>query len=296
MPSGKLYMAAVKSANAEAIRPEKENAFELLVDYLAMPTAEEMFTVHAKAYAMSIMDASLMRNQIVYGEWKNKWQSVLNAMNSLEDIDDFGQAMYGVWRPRQDMGNLDILAEVSLAEMSVMKMGASARVVAILDDDPNTRTDKYEADWNGFWHFVNVMQFNNSVAFLSKIGISKANYTVLGSINADESEPDSVDTHEIVIDVVWNDIMGDFIDDIAVTCATEMKNNGIPAPTTIGFELADGKGATIAEAEMAWEDKKVAWLLPEQEEYADIFKAKGWLVLYSSERIDINVFGGKVNE
>ena len=56
------------------------------------------------------------------------------------------------------------------------------------------------------------------------------------------------------------------------------------------------KCATIAEAEMAWEDSKIAWLLPEQEEYSDIFKKSGWMVLYSNEKIDRNVFGGKVNE
>lgn len=42
--------------------------------------------------------------------------------------------------------------------------------------------------------------------------------------------------------------------------------------------------------------KKVAWLLPEQEEYADVFKNNGWTVLLSSEEININVFGGTVNE
>ena len=191
-----------------------------------------------------------------------------------------------------------MLAEVSLVDMSVLKMGAPAKIIAILDDDPTTRTDKYEADWNGFWHFVNVMQFNSSATFLSKLGMSKAIYTVLGSIISEENQPAVEDIPEIVIDESWNDIMGDFIDDIAVTCATEMKKNGIPAPSTIGFELADDNtGATIAEAEMAWEDKKVAWLLPEQAEFADTFRTKGWTVLYSSEKVDINVFGGdKVNE
>ena len=44
----------------------------------------------------------------------------------------------------------------------------------IIDDVPDSRTDKYELDWNGFWHFVNVMQFNSTAIFLSKLGISKA--------------------------------------------------------------------------------------------------------------------------
>ena len=76
-----------------------------------------------------------------------------------------------------------------------------------------------------------------------------------------------------------------------------MHRNGIPAPSVIGYELSDDlSGATIAEAEMAWEDKKIAWLLPEQEEYMDVFKSNGWTVLLSSEEININVFGGAANE
>lgn len=94
-----------------------------------------------------------------------------------------------------------------------------------------------------------------------------------------------------------NDIMDEFIDDIAITCATEMYHNGVPAPSVVGFELSDeSSGATIAEAEMVWEYKKIVWLLPEQEEYMDIFKGKGWTVLLSSEEINRNVFGGNVNE
>ena len=298
MPSGKLYMSAVKSANAEDIKPEKDNALMLLVDYLALPNAEELFAVHAKAFAMSIMDTSLMGNQIKYGEWKNGWQKVLSAMNSIEEIDAFGQALFGIWNPRQELGNIEILSEVSLTEMTAMKMGASAKIAAILNDDPNTRTDKYEADWNGYWHFVNVMQFNFFAVFLSRIGMMKAIYTKLGSIITVEEDQPAEETNQIVIDPVWNDIMDEFIDDIAVTCATEMKTSGIPAPGTVGFELADDKdGATIAEAEMAWESKKIAWLLPEQEDYAETFKQKGWTVLYSSEKVDIKVFGGgEVNE
>lgn len=58
-----------------------------------------------------------------------------------------------------------------------------------------------------------------------------------------------------------------------------MYHNGVPAPSVVGFELSDeSSGATIAEAEMVWEYKKIVWLLPEQKEYMDIFKGKGWTV------------------
>jgi DEAD/DEAH box helicase domain-containing protein len=292
MPTGKLYMSAIKSAKAEKIRPEKENAFELLIDYLSNPKAEELFTIHAKAYAMSIMDATLMKNQIIYNEWQSKWQRILNALNSIDEVDEFGQAMFGIWHPRDELGNIEILAGVSLADLSVNKMGAFTKIMAIINDDPNTRTDKYDADWNGFWHFVNVMQFNSRAIFLSKVGIDKNEYTVLESVMPEEQPV--VQAHvDVQIDDKWNGCMEYLIDDIAITCATEMKNNGIPAPNIIMFELhGETEDATIAEAEMAWIDSKIAWLLPEQEIYADIFKLKGWTVILSDEKVDINIFGG----
>lgn len=297
MPSGKVYKPAVKSANAESINPEKENGFELLIDYLSIPNAEDLFVTHARSFAMSIVEATQMTNKVLYSEWSSKWKSVLNAIGSLDDVDDFGQAIFGTWRPRQEMGNIDVLAEVSLAEMTGMRMGAPLKIVAIIDDVPDSRTDKYESDWNGFWHFVNVMQFNSTAIFLSKLGISKAIYSNLGTIIAEEDAPEVALGTDVVVDEKWNDIMDEFIDDIAITCATEMYHNGVPAPSVVGFELSDeSSGATIAEAEMVWEYKKIVWLLPEQEEYMDIFKGKGWTVLLSSEEININVFGGTVNE
>lgn len=297
MPSGKVYKPAVKSANAESINPEKENGFELLIDYLSIPNAEDLFVTHARSFAMSIVEAAQMTNQVLYSEWSSKWKSVLNAIGSLDDVDDFGQAIFGTWRPRQEMGNIDVLAEVSLAEMTGMRMGAPLKIVAIIDDAPDSRTDKYESDWNGFWHFVNVMQFNSTAIFLSKLGISKDIYSNLGTIIAEEDAPEAALGTDVVVDEKWNDIMDEFIDDIAITCATEMYHNGVPAPSVVGFELSDeSSGATIAEAEMVWEYKKIVWLLPEQEEYMDIFKGKGWTVLLSSEEININVFGGTVNE
>jgi len=297
MPSGKVYKPAVKSANAEALNPEKESAFELLIDYLSMPNAEDLFATHARSFAMSIVDATQMSNQALYGEWENKWKSVMKSINSTDDIDGFGQAIFGTWKPRQDMGNLEVYAEVSLAEMTGMKMGAPMKVAAVINDVPDTRTDKYEADWNGFWHFVNVMQFNSTAIFLSKLGMNKAVYGNLGTIIPEDEVPNTVVDTDIVVDDNWNSLMDEFIDDIAITCATEMHKNGVPAPSVVGFELSDeSTGATIAEAEMAWEDRKVAWLLPEQEDYADTFKANGWTVLFSSEEVNISVFGGAVNE
>ncbi len=288
MPSGvTVYRKAVKNAHAEALKPEKRNSFELLVDYLSFSNAEAMFKAHAFGYAMSLVDKASMGNQVLYGEWKNGWQSVLTAISSENDPDSFGSAITGKWLPRKDLGNVEVYAEVSTSDLMAGGGNPPVKVGVIINDDTNTRTEKYEADLNGFWQFVNVMQFNETAYFLSCVGMSNAIYTILGSIESSDDADVITSAPSIVVDVGWDAKMDEFLDDVARTCATEMKKNGIPAPSTVGFEY-EGK----AEAEMAWEDKKIVWLMPEQEEYAGTFKADGWKVLYSTEEVTINTFGG----
>jgi DEAD/DEAH box helicase domain-containing protein len=46
----------------------------------------------------------------------------------------------------------------------------------------------------------------------------------------------------------------------------------------VGYELQDAQGRVCAEAEVAWPSKKVAMLLPEQDEAEAEFVAQGWKV------------------
>ena len=41
------------------------------------------------------------------------------------------------------------------------------------------RTDKYEQEWNGFWQFFNVMQFNKSFAAVCRTGLDSHAYVTL---------------------------------------------------------------------------------------------------------------------
>ena len=91
----------------------------------------------------------------------------------------------------------------------------------------------------------------------------------------------------------WEDIY-DYLDDVEKACATEMMKNHIPVPDEVGYELESNKnGAVIGEASMAWTEKKVALLLPEQEEYSEVFKNEGWRVLLTNEKLTIEKLGGE---
>ena len=56
---------------------------------------------------------------------------------------------------------------------------------------------------------------------------------------------------------------------------------GLPIPEA-GYELTGRAGRVIAEAELAWMERQVAVLLPEQREWATAFEAEGWRVIHCS--------------
>ena len=56
----------------------------------------------------------------------------------------------------------------------------------------------------------------------------------------------------------------------------------LPAPE-VGFELTDGKGQVLAEAELAWPTPRVAVLHGEQAEEAGAFEGAGWRVFSAGE-------------
>ena len=54
---------------------------------------------------------------------------------------------------------------------------------------------------------------------------------------------------------------------------------GLAVPEA-GYELTGHAGRVIAEAELAWPERRVAVLLLEQREWAAVFEAEGWRVIH----------------
>ncbi len=289
LPNGsRMYMSYVKAMNAQGLMPAKKSPFELLVEYLSRPDAEELFAVHAKAFAFSLLDYTLMDKQNVYDVQVQEWQSAYKSMDSLCRVYPYGKAIYGIWEPRQTLGNLRIYSMLSMDDRD-KKMDAPIRVLAILDDS-DSRTDHYNKDWNGFLSFSNNMQFVEDALFMTRKGISQSVYTALFSESHAGTDTDSAPDFTADVDMGgWEDIY-DYLD----ACATEMMKNKIPAPDGVGYELESNRnGAVIGQASMAWTKEKVVLLLPGQEEHSEVFQCEGWKVLLATEKLTIDKFGGE---
>ncbi|MCP4402490.1 MAG: DEAD/DEAH box helicase [bacterium] len=141
-------------------------------------------------------------------------------------------------------------------------------LIAILDDR-SPAVKGFEKQWNGFLRLTNLFQFLPNGIFLSRSGCEQERYDFLtlrgGSPSAAQAYAD---------DPAWRDAL-ELACDEAQPLLTELRGRGIPAPQA-GFELTKQDGEVIATAELAWEDKQLAFLLLEELEGQSIFTDKGW--------------------
>lgn len=81
------------------------------------------------------------------------------------------------------------------------------------------------------------------------------------------------------VEDTWRDVLTQLFDESALEYAKHLILLQVKAPSIIGFELLDTKGAVICEAEMVWEDEKIAVVLPHQLEGKVHFEQQGWTAI-----------------
>jgi DEAD/DEAH box helicase domain-containing protein len=266
----KMYKPTVEKENASQLQPYKSSAMELLMNYLEEQDSERLFGIHAKAYAFSMLDTANFRNSASFAEWNLNISGIAEALGKNDVSFDFGNTFFGNWKPRATNSHFVAYSGV-VADMQQRKMEAKAHVFALLGDSKDERTDKYEAEWNGFWQFANVMQFLDGFAAVSSEGMEQGVYSGLAA-----SAATAVQSLEQT-DTAWQDTISQIIDDSSLAFAEKCINLAIPEPSSVGYELVNENGEVVGEAEFAWEARRIAFLAPKQPENA--FIEKGWKII-----------------
>ena len=223
----------------------------------------------------------------------NDWNSIVSKIENEAVFSGrsyaFPGTVFGKWIPRASNSHLEIFAGISSAEMK--DKNADVAVYAVLDDKMATRTDKYENEWNGFWHFYNVMQFDPLFIGVSQGGMEQMTYLALNSTTATDTRPDLTAAQADP----WAEVIDLLFDEEAKALAEKLKNFGVE-PCEVGYELADNSGEVLATIELAWPNLKVGYLTAEQREDKVKLEAHGWSIIDNIETVDPNMFGGVTNE
>lgn len=284
MPSGaSFYKKTVKDENMESLKPDKMSTMELLMRYLELDGSDKLFEAHARGIAMSLLEPAKMTNAIDFVNWNDKAGSIFIETNVTEDKFVQPGTFFGSWTPRSDNAHLSIHAGILAVRMKADK-DAFVPVCAVLDDRKEARTDKYEQEWNGFWKFVNLMQFNSQFIAVCHTGLEAQVYSSLpvGIVDtaAEDTAPASGNAGE------WDEIMGMLFDDETKAIAEACMEKGIPAPDEAGYEMTDETGEVVAEIELAWLDKKIGYMTEDQVTEKEKAESVGWKICTNLSEIE----------
>ena len=134
-----------------------------------------------------------------------------------------------------------------------------------LNDAAQSEQQVYRREWNGVLRLFNLLQFLPNAWWTTTLGASRNAYPDL-SIREPSPEPPFSEE--------WKEAMSLAAPELH-TLMRNLAEKGVPPPE-VGHELTSETGEVVAEAELAWETKRVAILLPGQE--ALPFETAEWRV------------------
>ena len=299
MPSGpNVYQRMITDGKADLIRPDKMSTFDLLLRYLEIDNAIDLFATHAKAYSLSLLRPADLANKIAFMGWNSEVSKVINSANFKDSDYQEMDTLFGTWAPRSTLPLIKIYAGVSVSEMK-QNPTMAADVIIVLDDRESVRTDKYIEEWNGFWKFYNVMQFLPHFIGVSTVGIEENIYSRMPIENIIPSATPVGDEHsisEIHVDPAWKEIFEEELEyspDEAKEFAKKLMELGISAPDSIGYETGDLDDAVSETVEMAWTDLKIGYLTEDQLSSKAVLEKAGWKIFDKNSEIDASAFGGE---
>jgi DEAD/DEAH box helicase domain-containing protein len=257
--------------------------------YLSNPKAESLLRIQAYGYALSLLDPKLVKNDVAFTSWNDVVSGVNTQTHFTESAFSSSGSFFGTWVPRQSNAHLAIYAGVMTDQV---KTGPVA-VCAILHDEKDQRSDKYEQEWNGLLQFMNMMQFSKEFIAVSSSGVEQMAYLSLPVVvNEDITTHGGVHTSG----TAWDQIVELLFDEDAKAFVAAAKEANLPAPEedNIGFEVEGDDGEVMATVEIAWPDRKIGFLTAEQMEDKEKLEQLGWTIIDLFSLSDLTgLFGGE---
>ena len=139
-----------------------------------------------------------------------------------------------------------------------------------LNDVSSSDHQGYREEWNGVLRLYNLLQFLPNAWWTTDFGVQRDIYPEFASVETEPGTPVSGD---------WAESISLAVSELRPSMR-ELAENGVPPPE-VGFELTNSSGQVVAEAELAWEARQVAVLLPDQDHTP--FDEAGWRTLQTDD-------------
>lgn len=284
---GKNFTGMANRLGIGKLKVSEVTSFELLLEYLEDPSKMKEFQKLSFLYAVCMLNLKSSTNQAIVEHWKEDLERN-TRVNGLVDC-----------YQKKDITLCGYIQNELLSIDTCMNMKAvtdklydTPLVVAILDDIEERRNEDFEKHWNGFLNAYNLFQFNPVSLFMTKTGIHDRMYDSI--INDFIDRMESSDKEENLFDESWNEVI-EICDETCHELLELLVNANVSCPgeDSVGHELISEDEEVIAMAEIVWEDKKVAIITSEQEEFKDAYIEYGWTV-FNCENCNIDEVKSKL--
>lgn len=252
-------------------KTNNKDSFDWFIRFLGDHDSEK-WGCHAFIHGLMHLD------NVTYGtvEGELKWFENLEARYPVEVNEIIKEAFedeqkswfYGLTQP--ELKNIFHQISVAIEKDAIQANKVSEMYIACRLQDLDEFQEKkgFEPAWNGFLRLYNLFQFIPHSYFVTgqdmEQGVAYSGFKETGAEDIFGTKSK------------WDEIL-ELTDPAFHGLIRKIAERACPVPEA-GFEFVDEKGQIVAEAELGWIEKKMAFLLSRQIEFLTIFQQAGWEV------------------
>jgi DEAD/DEAH box helicase domain-containing protein len=284
------------SAPIELNRLHERSSLEMLMKYLSAPD-ENGWRKMAGIYGAIHCSAEVFASSGERSELFNLVETMLPSQFSTA-ITGLSSGLWGLFKDDASIRDIVSLSKAVAIDSTTFKTLSAdcVRVVIHLDDRPETlQAARFRNVWAGFLKLLNLYQFLPHFYFTTQTGIESDVYKAIQPLGhhpgATEVNVDGSELEEIK----------ELLSEDVFEMLKVILGYGAAIPV-VGYEFENQKGVVLGEAELAWPDKKIAFVYSSYWNELNSFQEKGWKlfkmeeVLSSPEKVRSLFEKGSVDE
>ena len=155
--------------------------------------------------------------------------------------------------------------------------GGMWAAIHLNDDDASRASAGFRASWNGVLRLFNLLQFLPLAWWTTRRGVEANLYHELPAKSHSWMTDASDEPHGPETTTAWADALR-YANEEIHSDLQRLRESDMPPPEA-GFELTGPHGRVLADAELGWEDHRVAVVMTDRSQDRDAFEKRGWRVL-----------------